>query len=216
MQTNQQNLNGGSNFNVPTPCQDLTGVAGCQNSGVPPNVQAQINQGHAAVQQANQIKQVDPSYDGKRQAVENLFKAAAAFQAAGDLAQAAEAAEQAQPLVDELRNDQASNAGPPFAPADFWIGTPYADYCANANSVERGSAYYGSVCYANNRDHESLSKQEKQVLCAQRLAIFQPHSPNDAWLADQMAMRPLDCNLDGSPMTYRQVLEWRKNHPIQQ
>jgi hypothetical protein len=214
MQTNEQNSNGGSNFNVPTPCQDLIGVNGCQNSGASPTVQAQINQAQAAMQQANQIRQIDPSYDGKRQMVENLFKAAAAFQAAGDLAQAAEAAEQAQPLVDELRHDKASNAGPPFAPADFWIGTQYAEYCANANSVERGSAYYGSVCYANNRDRESLSKEEKQVLCAQRLAIFKPHSPNDAWLADQMAMHPLNCNLDGSPMTLRQALQWRKIHPL--
>jgi hypothetical protein len=115
MQTNQQSSTG-SNSNVPTPCQDLTGPAGCRNSDAPPNVQAQINQGQAAMQQANQIRQTDPSYDGKRQAVENLFRAAAAFQAAGDLAQAAEAAEQAQPLVDELRHNEASNAGPPFAP----------------------------------------------------------------------------------------------------
>jgi hypothetical protein len=212
MQTNQQSSNTGSNGNVPTPCQDLTGVSGCQNGGASPKVQAQINQAQAAMQQANQIRRVDPSYDGKRQAVENLFKAAAAFQAAGDLVRAAEAAEQAQPLVDELKDDHASNAGPPFAPADFWIGTPYAEYCANANSVERGSAYYGSVCYPDNRN-PAPTTPERTTLCAQRLKMFKSNSPSDAWLAGEMAKRPLDCNVDGSPMTFRQVLQWRTAHP---
>jgi hypothetical protein len=212
MQTNQQGLNGGSNFNVPTPCQDLTGAAGCQNSGTSPTVQAQINQAQASLRQANRIRQIDQSYDGKRQAVENLFKAAAAFQAAGDLVQAAEAAEQTQPLVEDLKDDHASNAGPPFAPADFWIGTKYAEYCANANSVERGSAYYGSVCYPDNT-RSVPTKEERTALCAQRLKIFKPNSPSDAWLAGEMAKRPLDCNVDGSLMTFREILQWRKAHP---
>jgi hypothetical protein len=212
MQVNPPSPGNGSRFNVPTPCQDLTGASGCVNSGASPAVQAQINQAQASLRQANRIREIDPSYDGKRQAIENLYKAAADFQAAGDLVQAAEAAEQAQPLVDDLHGDHASNAGPPFAPAEFWLGTPYAQYCATANSVERGSAYYGAVCYADNT-RSAPTQQERRVLCAQRLETFKPHSPGDAWLAEQMAKAPLDCNVDGSPMTLRQALKWKLAHP---
>jgi hypothetical protein len=36
---------------------------------------------------------------------------------------------------------------PPVAPAKNWQGTPNAAYCANANCVDRGSAYYGYMCF---------------------------------------------------------------------
>jgi hypothetical protein len=200
-------------------CSTITGLPGgspppgnCSSNGVPPNIQAQINQAQSSMQQANQLRQVDPNYDNKSKTVEALFRAAAAFQAAGDLAQAADAAEQAQPLVDELKNDFASNAGPPYAPAANWLGTENAEYCANANSVERGSAYYGYVCFPNTYSTEHLSDKDRKTACAQALEILTPHKISDAWLADQMAKPPLSCNPDGSLMTLRQIIAWHLAH----
>jgi hypothetical protein len=114
--------------------------------------------------------------------------------------------------VDELKNDFASNAGPPYAPAANWLGTENAEYCANANSVERGSAYYGYVCFPNTYSTEHLSDKDRKTACAQALEILTPRKTSDAWLADQMAKPPLSCNPDGSLMSYRQIIAWLLAH----
>jgi hypothetical protein len=44
----------------------------------------------------------------------------------------------------------AASSCPPLAPAGPWQGSNAA-YCANANCVERGSAYYGSMCFPPNQ-----------------------------------------------------------------
>jgi hypothetical protein len=50
-------------------------------------------------------------------------------------------------LAGPVSNPGAASSCPPVAPSKYWQGTPNAEYCANANCVDRGSAYYGYVCY---------------------------------------------------------------------
>ncbi len=101
-------------------CSTITGLgsgssgpSNCQPStGVPPNIQAQISQAQSSMQTARTVQQSDPSYNGWTTAAAQFRKAAAAFQAAGDLAQAAAAAEQAQTLESALKiADQKAGQG---------------------------------------------------------------------------------------------------------
>jgi hypothetical protein len=155
-------------------CSDITGTGGgpgpsncAPASGVPANIQAQIAQAQSYMQAAQTVKQSDPSYTGWSAAAAQYRKAEAAFRLAGDLAHANAAAEQAQTLETALKISNAqsgaaatpkggtaasspsieSNSCPPVAPAKYWQGTPNADYCAHANCVDRGSAYYGVMCF---------------------------------------------------------------------
>jgi hypothetical protein len=156
-------------------CSDITGTGGgsgpsncTPSNGVPPNVQAQINQAKSYMQAAQTTKESYTSYSGWMSAAQKFRKAAAAFQAAGDLADAAAASEQAQTLENALKSQQsgpssaatqppaaqpsssAASSCPPLAPAGPWQGSNAA-YCANANCVDRGSAYYGMMCFPPNQ-----------------------------------------------------------------
>jgi hypothetical protein len=134
-------------------------------------VQAKIDQAKSYMQAAKTVKESDPSYNGWAAAAAQFRKAAAAFQAAGDQAQASSAVEQAQTLENALiadqkagqasqlpvpsAGDQPANLCPASAPASYWQGTPNEGYCANANCVERGSAAYGIMCYPPDPDFAS-------------------------------------------------------------
>jgi hypothetical protein len=154
-----------------------SGPSSCTPStGVPPNVQAQITQAQSYMQAAQTVKQSDPSYNGWSAAAAQYRKAEAAYRAANDLAQASAAAEQAQTLENALKiadqkagqnaaasqapsalpqaspsasTSPASSACPPIAPAGPWQGSN-AGYCASAGCVDRGSAYYGMLCYPSD------------------------------------------------------------------
>lgn len=164
-------------------CSDITGTGGesspgncTPSNGVPPNVQAQINQARSYMQAAKTVKQSDASYSGWSTAAQQFRKAEAAFKAAGDLANAAAASDQALTLENALKIadqksnpgaaasqpqpssqpnlspvDQASNSCPPLGPASYWQNTPNAAYCASANCVERASAYYGMMCFPQDQ-----------------------------------------------------------------
>lgn len=185
-------------------CSDITGTGGgsspgncTRSNGVPPNVQAQINQAQSYMQAAKTVKESDPSYNGWSTAAQQFHKAEAAFKAAGDLANAAAAAEQAQTLENALKiadaksnagsatnvsqpagqpnarpADQASKSCPPLGPASYWQNTPNAFYCEHANCVERGSAYYGMMCFP--QDQASSPKPQPPQ---QQQAAVQPQQP---------------------------------------
>ena len=76
------------------------------------------------MQAAKTVKDSDPSYNGWSAAAAQYRKAAAAFEAAGDLAQAAAAAEQAQTLENALKiaNQQAAQAASQSAVAGVPAG----------------------------------------------------------------------------------------------
>jgi hypothetical protein len=183
-----------------TSCSDITGLGGSpgptnctQSNGVPPNVQAQIKQAQSYMQAAKTVKESDTSYNGWSAAAQQFRKAQAAFKAAGDLANATAAAEQAQTLENARKIadqksvlaasqppssqpnvasiDQAAKSCPPLGPASYWQKTPNAAYCANANCVERGSAYYGMMCFP--QDGSSQPKPPSQ----QQQAAVQPQQP---------------------------------------
>lgn len=165
-------------------CSDITGLGGgstgpsnCKPSNGPKNVQAKIDQAKSYLQAAKTVKESDPSYTGWVAAAAQFRKAAAAFQAAGDQAQASSAVEQAQTLENALKiadqkagqasqlpvapaGDQPSNLCPASAPASYWQGTQNEGYCANANCVERGSAAYGIMCYPPDPDFASKYKPQ--------------------------------------------------------
>jgi hypothetical protein len=150
-------------------CSDITGLGGsgpsnCKPStGVPPNLQAQINQARASMQAARTVRESDPSRAGQTAAASQYRNAAAAFGLAGDLAQERVALDEAKSIETALNapasptdvqsataapaNGQSQNSCPPLAPAKNWQGTPNENYCANANCVDRGSAYYGYMCF---------------------------------------------------------------------
>jgi hypothetical protein len=179
---------------------------------VPPNVQAQINQAQSYMQAAQTVKQSDPSYNGWSAAAAQYRKAEAAFRAAGDLARASAAAEQALTLENALKiadqkagqnaapgqpppslpgvspSASTSQSCPPAAPASNWQGTPNEQYCANANCVERGSAYYGMICFSTPQRNGSpnatgASGQLPQMTSDQR------EKTKNAWTNAQRAIQ---------------------------
>jgi hypothetical protein len=92
---------------IDVPSSTNPGVAGAQqprpSPGVPANVQAQIIQAQSYMQAAQTVKQSDPSYSGWSTAASQFRMAATAFQAAGDLINAAAANDQAQTLETALK-----------------------------------------------------------------------------------------------------------------
>jgi len=171
-----------------------SGSGNCaQSNGVPSNVQAQINQAQSYMQAGKTVKQSDPSYNGWSAAAQQFRNAETAFRAAGDLANAAAAAEQALTLENALKiadqksnpgsgaqpqssgqpaspsPDQASKSCPPLGPASYWQNTPNAGYCASANCVERGSAYYGMMCFP--QDQSSTGKPPSGSTPQQQAAV---------------------------------------------
>src|ERR1700722_19097136 len=88
-------------------CSDITGVGGgpgpgnCGSSGGAKK--AEITEAQSYMQAAKTLKQSDTSYNGWNVAAAQFRKAAAAFKAAGDLAQADAATEQATMLEDALK-----------------------------------------------------------------------------------------------------------------
>jgi hypothetical protein len=107
-------------------CSDITGTSGgsapinCPPSnGVPPNVQSQINAAKSNQQLTNPQQPSLPN-DGRtaavEEAVQKLEEAKAALEAAGDLAVAANTAEQ----INVLRKRASC---PALAPEEFWKGT---------------------------------------------------------------------------------------------
>ncbi len=186
-------------------CSTITGLGGGSGpsnctppNGIPPTVQAQMAQARSNMQAAQTIQQSDPGAASRAAAAAQFRLAAAAFQTAGDALQAAAAADQAKALEGTL-------SCPPLAPASFWQGTTNADYCANANCVDRGSALYGMLCYPDSVSNKrELGNNEMKQLCARKLEILKPHAPDDAWLEEQMARGDLACQADGSPMSLRE------------
>jgi hypothetical protein len=105
-------------------CSDITGIGGgcgptncAPSSGIPSNVQQQIAQAQSYMQAAQTVKQSDPTNTGWSTAATLFRKAAAAFQAAGDLAQAQAAAEQAQTLETGLKIANAKATQPANQPS---------------------------------------------------------------------------------------------------
>jgi hypothetical protein len=187
-------------------CSDITGTSGsgssnCTSSnGAPPNVQAQINQAQSYMQAAKTVKESDTSYNGWSAAAAQYRKAETAFRAAGDLADAAAATEQAQTLENALKiaNQQSgpSSAQPsssaagscsPLAPAGPWQGSNAA-YCANANCVERGSAYYGALCFPPNQP-PPLNASKNGSGASQPLTSDQQARAGKAWTIIQDASK---------------------------
>ena len=88
-------------------CSDITGVGGGpgpSNYSTPGGVKkAQTTEAQSYMQAAKTLKQSDTSYNGWNVAAAQFRKAAAAFKAAGDLAQADAATEQATTLEDALK-----------------------------------------------------------------------------------------------------------------
>jgi hypothetical protein len=205
---------------------------------VPPGVQAQINQAQSYMQAGKTVKESDPSYNGWAAAAEQFRKAQAAFKAAGDLANAAAAAEQAQTLENALKiadqksapaasqspspqpnvasKDQASKSCPPLGPASYWQNGPNAGYCSSANCVERGSAYYGMMCFPQDGASNPKPQQQQQ-------AAVQPQQPQSVGpIVDANSLRarqgscsditglgggssgPTNCQSSGGPQGSRQ------------
>ena len=104
-------------------CSDITGLGtgsgpgNCTpSSGIPSNVQQQMAQAQSYAQAAQTVKQSDPTNTGWSTAAALYRKAAAAFQAAGDLAQAQAATDQAQTLETALKMANAQAVQAPIAP----------------------------------------------------------------------------------------------------
>jgi hypothetical protein len=152
-------------------CSDITGTGGSAGpsnctptSGVPANIQTQINQAQSYMQAAQTVKQSDSSASGQAAAAAQFRKAADAFRLAGELALARMAADQAQaieatlsagpqavpqsspqsvPLQDQraaLQGGDQQNSTPsddqcpPAIPESDWQDGPNADYCAKASA----------------------------------------------------------------------------------
>jgi hypothetical protein len=181
-------------------CSDITGVGGptsapCpQNGGIPPKVQAQMDQAQPTAQQA---AKTPSGVSAVQAAIKELREAEAAFRAAGDLAAAGAAVEQIQKLEDMAQK----SACPPLGPATYWVDKPdVAGYCASANCFDRGTAYYGMKCFP---EHKNVywTKDERKKLCQEALAKLQPlvADHDRDWLVDEMKRSSPPCDVDGNP-----------------
>jgi hypothetical protein len=124
-----------------------------------------------------------------------LIDAEAAFVEAGDDAAAANASEQ----IDALRKRAAC---PPLAPKEFWKNTQNEEYCSTANCTERGTAYYGMLCYFKD-DASELTPAESTKICKEALAKLTANPPTGESLSEQMFHQKIPCNVDGTPMKLR-------------
>jgi hypothetical protein len=181
-------------------CSDITGVGGAssgpcpQNGGIPPKVQAQMDQAQPTPQQA---AKTPSGVSAVQAAIKELREAEAAFRAAGDLAAAGAAVEQIQKLEDMAQK----SACPPLGPATYWVDKPdVAGYCASANCFDRGTAYYGMKCFP---EHKNVywTKDERKKLCQEALAKLQPlvADHDRDWLVDEMKRSSPPCDVDGNP-----------------
>jgi hypothetical protein len=189
-------------------CSDITGTGGgsapinCPPSnGVPPNVQSQINASKSN-QQLTNSQQPNLPNNGRtaavEEAVQKLEEAKAALEAAGDLAAAANTAEQ----INILRK---RTSCPALAPEEFWKNTENEEYCSTANCTERGTAFYGMLCTFKYKDGE-LSRDERDKICKEALVKLTANSRSDETFADQMFHQKIPCNADGTPMGLRDRL----------
>jgi len=189
-------------------CSDITGTSGgsapinCPPSnGVPPNVQSQINAAKSNQQLTNPQQPSLPN-DGRtaavEEAVQKLEEAKAALEAAGDLAVAANTAEQ----INVLRKRASC---PALAPEEFWKGTENEDYCSTANCTARGTAFYGMLCSFKYQASELLH-DERDKICKEALAKLAANSRSDETFADHMFHQKIPCNAYGTPMGLRDRL----------
>jgi hypothetical protein len=193
-------------------CSDITGLGGASpgpsncNPSNGTNAQSQIKQTQS---QNPQTGTSGNAGDAARQAaIQRLREAEATLRAAGDLVAAASAAAEAQALENAAQKQPA--ACPPAAPSSSWKGTIYEGYCANANCVERGSAYYGEVCFleaAPDGYARFPSLSERAKMCADTLKQLEPHAPNKEWLITEMARGDVPCHPDGTPWSLREILQ---------
>jgi hypothetical protein len=191
-------------------CSDITGTGGsaprptnCPPSNdVPPNVQSQINADKSNSQQTNPQQPNLPN-NGRTaaidEAIQKLEEAEAAFRAAGDLAAAENTAEQ----IDAFRKRASC---PALAPEEFWKNTENEEYCSTANCTERGTAYYGMLCYFKYKEDE-LSLAEREKICKEALAKLTVNRTADETLAEQMFHQKIPCRKDGTPMGLRDRLK---------
>jgi len=199
--------NSGSN------CSDITGTGGgpgpsncAQTNGVPPNVQAQINQAKPGQYTAN------PGSAASNAALLAEFNrtraAALAARDAGDMLAAA-----ADWAAASAARDKLHAAGqaicPPLAPESYWkdLDTETAKYCGTANCVERESARYGMTCFPDTqpRRHPLPELAKRREICADALAQLKPRAPNREWLAEHMANGEVPCHPDGTPFTLPEI-----------
>lgn len=194
-------------------CSDITevgsgpGPSNCNpSSGT--NAQSQIKPTQSSSPQAG--TNGNPGDAAMQATIQKLREAEATLRAAGNSAAAASAAEQAQALENAAQRHAASC--PPLGPATYWLGlgTRYADYCKNANCFERGTAYYGLICFPKHRG--SLSDEEWEKFCQEALAKLKPLAANydKQWFADEMKRSDPSCDVDGSPLTLRKQLQRRQ------
>jgi hypothetical protein len=165
------------------------------------------------MQAGQTLKETDPSKSGQAAAAAQFRRAAIAFQEAGDMVQAAAALAQAK----EIESKQGTAYCPPAAPKSYWENLKDEKnklYCEEAatNCVERGSAYYGSVCFPF-RSSKKTDTPENRKICADALTKLKPLATDPASLAQQMAAVQPMCNRDGTPMSLRDMLKWKLAHP---
>lgn len=192
-------------------CSDITGVGGgpgpsnCQqNNGIPSNVQAQINQARASSQKLN------PSQQDLQSAAQRYRQVEATLRAAGDLANAAIAADQALKLEDALATPAAAtqDSCPPIGPEAYWRGTANEEYCGHAKCLERGSAYYGMVCFPPDRQKAASRNEEKK--CLEKLGSLRGRNLAEGEI--EILMGNAGCKPDGTPMSLRDRLKWVLRH----
>jgi hypothetical protein len=186
-------------------CSDITGVGGsapinCSPSGnaIPQALQMQI----ARAQSLTQVP--DPSRDALQSAADQYRKLELEFQAAGDVVNAAIAAEEAFDM--EVALGSASRTCPTQAPRSYWSKLKdYADYCENANCAERGTAYYGMICFPDYK--QSRSAEERVQYCKNRFAMLSAENLGTDDFSRQMKAGDVRCKPDGTPSPYRGKVE---------
>jgi hypothetical protein len=179
-------------------CSDITGVGG----GPGPSNCTQTNVLSPAIQ--NQIAQAKNYSQGNnpaslRNAADQYRRIEAELQAAGDLANAAIAAEEALALEDLLAvPSSATNSCPAAGPKSYWQNTANSNYCEHANCFERGTAYYGMLCFPLD--------------CAAKLKALDGRNLPKTEIENLMGRGSPRCNADGFAMTPREMMMFDKRH----
>jgi len=193
-------------------CSDLTGVGGgpgptnCTQSGaIPAHLQAQIAQARS------QTRMNSPTYANLKAAAEQYRQVEAALRAAGKLDDAAKAAEEALALED-LAGPAPKTSGscPPSGPG---VAPEYMDYCLHANCFERGTAYYGMLCFPDRKPARTPDEQRR--FCEERLAALKARGLDKPGIKIQMCRgdRQTSCQEDGRPMTFPQAVQCKSRLP---
>jgi len=182
-------------------CSDLTGVGGgpgptnCSSSGgIPPALQAQIAQARSYSEGAN------PSYNNLQNAAQQYRQIEAAFRAAGDLANAAIAAEEASTLEELLAGSrsEAPNSCPARGPENYWAGKENEQYCRDANCFERGTAYYGMLCFPDYKQTKSYAERTK--ICSEKLDSLKRQNLSEIEVEIRMGTGDIHCKKNGTPV----------------